>query len=232
MISAAVFDTLPILERPNVDAAATILGVEIPNTFAKPIESSLSLPAFRIEILTLIPFINKLAAVHADSPNNLTASTDNMIAFSKICSAVEHRLLSVRTYDTHPDALVCEATRIAELMCMTYLFRNMTRTASINVGLHRRLGTTVDAIETWSIATINVDTTRLLLWAISIGSLTALESAWFVRQIKRGIRILEVSNLDELNSCLSRFVWTSSMALDFVRVWEHLWPSHDTHGPE
>jgi hypothetical protein len=229
LISSAVSDSIPTLERPNIDAAAMALGLEIPGTFARPVESSPDLPSFRVEILTLIDVIKMLAALHANSVDTIIASTDNMIAFSQVCSAVEHRLLSVRTRETQANALAYEAVRIAELMCMTYLFRKMNQTAAINLNLHKRFRAAINGLENWSTVVTDEETMRLLLWALSVASLTALDPAWFVDPIRWGILILEIGNLDELRNFLGFFVWTSRMTVRFRKVSEQLWPVHKAH---
>lgn len=178
-----------------MDAAATILGLEIPETFDRPIKCSIALPSFRVEIFTLISSIDKLAALHTDSINTLVASTENMIAFSQVCSGVEHRLLSVRIRkgsdsDSDPDAFVYEAARITGLMCMTYLFRKMDRISAIFMNLHRRLRATIDDLESSSTSIMDQDTMRLFLWVVSVGSLTALGQAWFARRIQRSVLTL------------------------------------------
>lgn len=56
-----------MLEPPDVSAATALFDLEVPKTFARPVRSSLGLPSFRVEIFALISFIDKLAALHADS---------------------------------------------------------------------------------------------------------------------------------------------------------------------
>lgn len=208
-----------------MNPVAAILDLDIGDTFARPASSSLGLASFRTEVFTLILFTSKLAALHADSIDFLLSSTVNMIAFTQLCSGVEHRLLSIRLAQhcrRNAEALAYEAGRIAGVMCMTYLFRGMNRTAAIFVNLHRRLCETIEDLESLSVVIVDLDAMRLLLWAVAVGSLTALDLAWFSRRIRKGIATLEIMTLEELSSCLSCFVWTSRMSLDFLQVWEQI----------
>lgn len=151
-----------------------------------------------------------------------------MIAFTQICFSVEHRLLSVRLHKSSnmdPDYSVYEVVRIAGLICMTYLFRKMNLTSAIFVNLHKRLRATMDDLENASAIIMDEDTMRLLLWAVSVASLTALDQVWFTTRIRWYMLALDIKNVDELSDCLACFVWSSRMALDYVKVWEKVeWP--------
>jgi TctA family transporter len=222
-----VSDTVPVLEPPDLYPAASILDLEVPTTFAKPAVLKPTLSSFRTEILTLITFINTLATLHTSSLPGLTSSAETMIAFSKLCSATEHRILSVRldkpfkTDRQHYDTFVYEAARIAALMCMTYLFRQMTPRSAIFVNLQQRLRSTVTELESM-IWNMNEESLKLLLWAVCVGSLTTMEDEWYVKRIERGMIMLQIRGLAELSEFFGCFVWKERMAANFMKVWQEI----------
>jgi hypothetical protein len=180
-----------------------------------------------VEIFTLISFISNIPIQHSKSISVLAAPTKTMIAFSQICLDIERRLLSVQLHGsgTHrPDAFVYDAVCIAGLMCRTYLFRIMGRRAAIFVCLGRRLRVyhTMEDLERSSTDLKEQDTMRLRLWAICVGSLTSTEQTWFVRRIRPGAQLLQMTSLDELGDCLGCFVWTTKMTSQFAEIWEQV----------
>lgn len=177
MISSAICDSLPATSPPDVASAAETLGMQLPSFLAGSPSSStsskgsgpliLDTHSFRTEIFTLIRFVGKLIELHTNFLDALTSSTANMMAFIRVSSAVEHRLLSVRwgqqrkrssdgnitlawPHLESDAASVYEAARIATLSCMTYLFRAMGSTSVIVVNLQNRLHAAIkDALEKW-----------------------------------------------------------------------------------
>jgi hypothetical protein len=191
-------------------------------------------------MLELIRFLAGPVSLHSSSRATLTTSTATMVSFSQVCSALEHRLLTLRVagWDRpspsspssqpslrDPDAFIFDAARIAALMCMTHFFRQMALRAVLFTTLRRSFRENIESLEALGDAgeglRVGVDvgvgtgvgelSMRLLLWACCVGGVTALDQHWFALRVHRCMDSLEIEGWGELERCLMEYVWAPKM---------------------
>ncbi|KAF4634145.1 hypothetical protein G7Y89_g3961 [Cudoniella acicularis] len=230
-ISAIISASEPFLDCPSPKTAPPFLQSDIGNTLTlvKPSNTNLDLSLFGAEIHSLINRISKLASLHSNSYNELTSITTAMIAFNQYCSAVEHRLLSIKisvlehASPQNPDIFIYEAARFAGLMCMTYLFRQMMPQGEVFTSLQMSLRNCLVSLEDLELAATDESSTQLLLWACCVGGLTSVDQDWFVERIYHCMSRLSFGNWEELELCLMQYVWTPRMCTEhFVAQWREV----------
>lgn len=177
---------------------------------------TLDLRLFREEIHTMIKLVAKLATLHSDRYCELTSTTAAMINFTQHSSAVEHRLLSIRVaVQDHAspqdsDFFIYEASRIATLICMTYLFRQMIPQSQILIILQKLLRDTFISIEALDRTAMTEDLVPLLLWASVMGGLVSIDQSWFAIRIHYYMLSL-AEKLEDLEIYLEKYVWTPKL---------------------
>lgn len=214
MISATVSASQPILECPVANTTPiTVLDPDISFFLSRPLDDKMGLAVFRSEIKGLIGLIARLNTLYSEEYDTLTSESTSMIAFIQLCSAVEHRLLSVKLprYENStvrdPDVLIYDISRLALLMCMNFLFRKMSPQAVIFSSLQKRLRNNIMSLESIDESIADEGSLRSLLWAICIGGLTSADHPWFAIRIHRCMSSLKLQNWDELRLCLLDHVW-------------------------
>lgn len=140
-----------------------------------------------------------------------------MLTFIRLCLAVEHRLMTIKIPPTHldtpqdPEIFVYEAARIAALMSSTHLFRKMRSASPVHMSLQQRLRKIIASFEAQRTSCLGQDCAELLLWALCVGTATAVDPLVYEGSLCLQIELLGLRGWNELRKCLEKYLWTESM---------------------
>jgi Fungal specific transcription factor domain len=202
---------------------------DIPPSLIHSTSNKLTLLEFGEEIMSLIRFMSDLSVTQSAMISTPGVTAEEIIAFNKLRTAAEHRLLSIRVSQTtnsrrnQLEAAVYEACRISALMCSNCIFREFTPRAVAYRGLKEGFLSAIAEIETFGDLEQARDFEELLLWVYFIGGmiLTSEDTAWFARRVARAMANLGFENWDAVEQCMARCLWAEKMHNKYcLAFWE------------
>jgi len=226
LLSATISNSKPILEYPSISQSVlTALG--LPLTLTSPLNTTLNLNSFTIEILSTIKIISQLVYILSQPVIYPFTSLDDIILLNQICCVIEHRLLSAevyRTEDSESYTSVYELARIAALTAANHNFRTFSRGTTLFRSLHETLKQQMMVFESQTNPLLDEFSLRLLLWTCWWGGMaSSTDSEFFALRIRRCSRLLGYTTLENLEFCLKSFLWTSEMHDGQSRsLWEEI----------
>jgi hypothetical protein len=178
--------------------------------------TSLSMEAFRNEIKLLMRTIRQLDLMQI-SLAGTKADPTAIVSFSQLCSAVDHRLLSIHISECGNispltlECLICEVSRIATLAASFYY--HLPRLNRPPLTLQKQQKKNISDLEALGNEfAMNCDATKMLLWACWLAALpVSEEQEWFIERIHFYMTRLRLTAWNEMEGCFELFVWTNAM---------------------
>jgi len=216
LISSAVAVTKPSLECPIPDYDASNFPQEL-QTIVSPSIAPVNPTSFCTDIRSLMGAAAKLATLDSALFTSITSTTSGVISLSQLCSALEHRLLSLQL--VHPtqlsqrtiSILVHDACRIAILISMTYHFRDFKPHSATFRSLRAQLIGIIEKIGSLDEGLLDEGLRQMLLWACWMGGMASTAHDWFPSRIQFYMQKLHYTCWEELEGCMVKFIWTLKM---------------------
>lgn len=177
---------------------------------------------FRQEMPAVFGALRRITSALDRSKVSQPASAIAVFAFNKVRSTVEHQLLSLPASPqealappTPHDAHVDEAARVASLIYINYVLRDINISIALLRVLKRKL---MDECEQHGASAAEVTdeaALRLLLWSVCMGALLAAderEDDWFAERVARAMMRTGLGSWAEVEACLRRFLWVKKMS--------------------
>ena len=186
-------------------------------TIMSPSIAFTNLDTFCTDIRNLMCAASKLATLDSALFSSITSTSSGIISFSQLCSALEHRLLSLEMlHSIHPPqqmmtVLVHDACRIATLIFMTYQFRNFKPRSATFRSLRSQLIRTIENIEGLDQGLLDKGLQQMLLWACWMGGMASTAHDWFPSRIQFYMHKLRCTCWEEIEDCMVNFIWTTKM---------------------
>ena len=156
-------------------------------------------------------------------------SVMEMVSFSKMRSAVEHRLLSLPKKFQTVDGKVrldydYQACRTAILIFTNHVFRTFDPKVAILKILKKRLMGLIQCKEDTAEVTDDSSTAGRMLWILCLGGLLSLdhdERTWFASRIAKGSLEMRVTSWTEMQEHLMKYLWVPRLYNKECRLlWE------------
>jgi hypothetical protein len=212
LIGATILNCQPRLEAP--DLTSNPLTSRLPvDLFQRPIEMD-EPKSFADELVRCMHTMACLASLQTELLSNPELSMTSVISLTQLSSALEHRLLRSQPPPllyTSAVLLLYEASRLAQLMCISCIFRDFGASTATLRSLSHRLRQTLISLEPLIQNVTQLSEKRMLAWIVCVGGIASLDQDWYASRLARIMSELRVLSNEEWQALLSDFVWSPRM---------------------
>ncbi|RDW73023.1 hypothetical protein BP6252_06930 [Coleophoma cylindrospora] len=179
------------------------------------------------ELLNILQSISELSAIQSSMVASPELSTPEVVRFNKLRSAIEYRLLEMDFGGAtagREDSLgnhILESCRLAALICMNYLFRNLSPKLSVLNILQDRLTDTIIRINFNTDTMVSRAQAEMLLWVFFVGGTLSSETQWFAERISNLMDRLSLESCTEVERLLRGYLLVEKLlqTKNIVALW-------------
>ncbi|RDW87756.1 hypothetical protein BP5796_03450 [Coleophoma crateriformis] len=178
------------------------------------------------ELLNILQSISELSAIQSSMAASPELRTPEVVRFNKLRSAIEYRLLEMDFGATAGggDSLgahILESCRLAALICMNYLFRNLSPKLSVLDILQDRLTDTIIRINFNTDTIVSRAQAEMLLWVFFVGGTLSSETQWFAERISNLMDRLSLESCTEVERLLRGYLLVDKLlqTKNIVALW-------------
>jgi hypothetical protein len=172
--------------------------------------------SFANEICQSMRSLADLTALQTKMFNDLTPSTSFMASLAQLSCAVEHRLLKTRLpstlgVDTNIKFLLYEGCRLTQLICVSYILRNLRTSSTTMKHLVNRLTKTLTLLAPLFYAITDSTEKEMLLWIVCVGGIASKDQEGCARMVANLVWNQQDAAIQSVQTSISKFVWNFRM---------------------
>ncbi|KAH7402183.1 hypothetical protein DE146DRAFT_457598 [Phaeosphaeria sp. MPI-PUGE-AT-0046c] len=208
-LSATILDTDPALEA--LDVSRNAFAHRVPVEYLQRSINCDSIVHFTAEIRCSLQALASLTSLQTQSLD-LSISSKLMMSMIQLAYAIEHRLLRSRPplyldASTDPRLLLYESCRLALLICISYIFRNLRASSPALQVLSGRLIRKIRSLTSLDPATLVSGERNMLLWILIVGGIASSNQVEYVAIISEMMWDQQAVSTMPLDA----FVWSPLM---------------------
>lgn len=212
LIGATILDCQPRLEAP--DLASNPLTCRLPADLHQPPMNIDDEKSFVAELFRCMRIMARLESLQTELLSNPELSMSSVNLLTQLSSAVQHRLLQSQP-PPHlcPSAVlwIYKAFRLAQLVCISCIFRGFGASSATLRSLSHRLGQTLISLEPLVRDLTQLSEKRMLAWIVCVGGMASLDQHWYASRLAQLMSQLKILGDEEWEVLLSDFVWSPRM---------------------